>query len=69
MGSLLADAHEALDQLDSLTRLLEPYEAIFCLDIVRDMLAVIKRLMRITWMRFRIFELTMDSVDGGHHQY
>jgi hypothetical protein len=41
----LADAQEALDQLDSLTGLLEPYEAIFCLDIVersiRDILAVV----------------------------
>lgn len=38
----LADAQEALDELDSLLGVLEPFEALFCLDIVerslRDML-------------------------------
>ena len=40
----LADAQEALDELDHLVGVLEPFEALFCLDIVersfRDMLAV-----------------------------
>ena len=41
----LADAQEALDELDSLVGVLEPYEALFCLDVVerslRDILVVI----------------------------
>ena len=41
----LADAQEALDELDMLLGVLEPYEAVFCLDIVerslRDILAVV----------------------------
>lgn len=41
----VADAQEALDELDQLLGVLEPYEAVFCLDIVerslRDILAVL----------------------------
>lgn len=41
----VADAQEALDELDQLLGVLEPYEAIFCLDIcdrsLRDILAVV----------------------------
>jgi len=41
----LADATEALDELDAMLGVLEPYEAIFCLDVVerslRDMLVVV----------------------------
>jgi hypothetical protein len=41
----IADIQEALDELDQLLGVLEPYEATFCLDIVerslRDMLAVV----------------------------
>jgi hypothetical protein len=40
----LADAQEALDELDHLVGVLEPYECLFCLDVVerslRDILAV-----------------------------
>jgi hypothetical protein len=43
----LADAQEALDELDHLIGILEPYECLFCLDIVerslRDILAVTKQ--------------------------
>jgi hypothetical protein len=41
----LADAQEAVDELDSLLGVLQPYEALFCLDVlersVRDMLATV----------------------------
>lgn len=41
----LADAQEAVDELDSLLGVLQPYEAIFCLDViersVRDMLTTV----------------------------
>jgi hypothetical protein len=41
----IADAQEALDELDQLLGVLEPYEAVFCLDIVerclRDVLSVV----------------------------
>jgi len=41
----VADAQEAIDELDQLLGVLEPYEAVFCLDIVerslRDILAVL----------------------------
>jgi len=41
----LADAQEAMDELDHMTGVLEPYEALFCLDVVeravRDMLATV----------------------------
>jgi hypothetical protein len=43
----LADAQEALDEIDHLIGVLEPFEALFCLDIVersfRDMLAVTEK--------------------------
>lgn len=42
----LADAQEALDELDSLVGVFEPFECLFCLDVVersfRDILAVTK---------------------------
>lgn len=41
-----ADAQEALDELESLVGVFEPFECLFCLDVVersfRDMLAVTK---------------------------
>jgi hypothetical protein len=41
----LADAQEAVDELDSLLGVLQPYEALFCLDVlersVRDMLTTV----------------------------
>lgn len=42
----LADAEEALDELDHLVGVLEPYECLFCIDVIersfRDILAVTK---------------------------
>ena len=53
----LADAQEALDELEHLLGVLEPFEAIFCLDIVerslRDILAVVP------WEQMTVNDQTM----------
>jgi len=74
-----ADAQEALDELESLVGVFEPFECLFCLDVVersfRDMLAVTKDfqdpniVMREYESLKRMSDLNEDEVDGTEADY